>query len=105
MTSPTHLTAQQIADLKLDGLPRSAHRIRVWAAKHGWAFVQHPDCLGGRHFAVASLPAAAQVDLKARKPLKRRPEPARSSGPIAQRACRALVAAIQAFSLEMWGDA
>jgi putative transposase len=67
MKLKTHLTAQEIADLKLDGLPTSARRVRSWAADRGWDFFEKSDKFGGRHFAIASLPEAAQADLKARR--------------------------------------
>ncbi|WP_156317946.1 DDE-type integrase/transposase/recombinase [Blastomonas sp. AAP25] len=71
MKLQTHLTAQQIADLKLEGLPRSAYRVRERALAENWDCVERPDTLGGRHFSVASLPDAARADLLARQASKR----------------------------------
>jgi hypothetical protein len=111
MKRQTHLTAQQIADLKLEGMPTSARRVRSWAEDRGWEFIAKPDNQGGRHFAISSLPASAQADLKARWAGQRKAAPSASNthdGPgrsLGDRACRALAAALQTFADEMWGDA
>ncbi|WP_066213328.1 DDE-type integrase/transposase/recombinase [Blastomonas sp. CCH5-A3] len=75
MKVQTHLTAQQIADLKLDGLPRSAYRIRERALAEGWEYLERPATLGGRHFSIAALPEAARADLLAREAAKRSDTP------------------------------
>ena len=73
MKRQTHLTAQQIADLKLDGLPTTPQRVNSWAHSLGWSFIDQARKKGGRHFAIADLPEAAQADLKARWASKRKP--------------------------------
>lgn len=75
MKVQTHLTAQQIADLKLDGLPSSAYRIRERALAEGWDYLERPATLGGRHFSIAALPEAARADLLAREAAKRSDTP------------------------------
>lgn len=74
MKLKTHLTAQEIADLKLDGMPGTVQRICSWAQKQGWDYVEKARKQGGRHFAIASLPASAQADLKARWSSNRKPK-------------------------------
>lgn len=66
MKARTHLTAQEIADLKLDGLPGTARGITMRAGNDSWSHIDKPRKQGGRHFAIASLPEAAQADLQAR---------------------------------------
>ena len=111
MKRQTHLTAQQIADLKLDGLPGSAWRVLVRADREGWSYEEKPRKQGGRHFAISSLPASAQADLKARWSGQRKAAPSASNThdgkgrSLGDRACRALAAALQTFADEMWGDA
>jgi transposase InsO family protein len=75
MKVQTHLTAQQIADLKLEGLPRSAFGIRDRALVEGWDYVERPRKLGGRQFSIAALPEAARADLLAREAAKRSDTP------------------------------
>lgn len=79
MKRQTHLTAQQIADLKLDGMPGSAWRVLVRADREGWSYEEKARKQGGRHFAIASLPASAQADLKARWCGNRKPKPSASN--------------------------
>ncbi len=109
MKRQTHLTAQQIADLKLEGLPCTARGVLNWALDQGWSYEEKARKQGGRHFAISSLPASAQADLKARWAGQRK---ARASNTqdgkgrsLGDRVCRALAAALQTFADEMWGDA
>lgn len=67
MKLQTHLSAQEIADLKLEGLPGSARGIAMRALNEGWEFAEQPRSRGGRHFSISSLPAEAQADLLARR--------------------------------------
>jgi len=111
MKRQTHLTAQQIADLKLEGMPTSARRVLAWADRYQWEYQQKARQQGGRHFAISSLPASAQADLKARWAGQRKAAPSASNThdgkgrSLGDRACRALAAALQTFADEMWGDA
>ncbi|OHC96611.1 MAG: hypothetical protein A2792_19750 [Sphingomonadales bacterium RIFCSPHIGHO2_01_FULL_65_20] len=79
MKRQTHLTAQQIADLKLEGMPGTPKAVRTWAVNQGWDFFDKPDKFGGRHFAISSLPASAQADLKARWAGQRKARPTASN--------------------------
>jgi transposase InsO family protein len=79
MKRQTHLTAQQIADLKLEGMPTSARRVLAWADRYQWEYQQKARQQGGRHFAISSLPASAQADLKARWAGQRKARPTASN--------------------------
>lgn len=79
MKRQTHLTAQQIADLKLEGLPCTARGVLNWALDQGWSYEEKARKQGGRHFAISSLPASAQADLKARWAGQRKARPSASN--------------------------
>lgn len=63
----THLSAQEIASLELEGLPATRAGVRQRADRDGWAFVARPGRGGGRAYAVADLPASARRDLDDRR--------------------------------------
>lgn len=64
----THLSAQEIAKLRLDGLPTTRARVRGRAAAEGWPF-ELRTVRGGeaQFYAVTGLPEAARADLFARR--------------------------------------
>lgn len=62
-----HLSAQEIASLELEGLPATREGVRLRAEREGWASIERQARGGGRCYAVASLPAAAQADLRDRQ--------------------------------------
>lgn len=64
---PGYLSAQDIADLALAGLPATKRRINDIAARDNWPFVDRVGRGGGRLYATASLPAAALKDLLNRR--------------------------------------
>ncbi len=72
MTAPvisaTHLNAQEIADLRLAGLPTTKTGVRVRAATEGWPF-ELRKVRGGEasFYAVSGLPEAARIDLTERR--------------------------------------
>lgn len=62
----THLSAAEIARLRLEGLPRTKEGVRLAAIAAGWVAELRPGPGGGRWFPVSVLPAAAQADLARR---------------------------------------
>ncbi|WP_289145048.1 Mu transposase C-terminal domain-containing protein [uncultured Sphingobium sp.] len=64
----THLNAQEIADLRLAGLPTTKTGVRVRATGEGWPF-ETRKVRGGEasFYAVAGLPDAARADLMGRR--------------------------------------
>ncbi len=61
----THLSAREIADLKVPGLPASVRRIQLKAQAEGWASRRRGKVGGELEFALASLPTAAQEHIRA----------------------------------------
>ena len=59
----THLSAQEIAALALDGLPETKRGVHLLAERAGWASVPRQGRGGGRVYAVADLPERARRDL------------------------------------------
>ncbi len=64
----THLSAQDIADLRLNGLPSTKAGVRVRASTEGWPF-ELRKVRGGEasFYSVAGLPDAARADLISRR--------------------------------------
>ena len=64
VSQATHLSAQEIADLRLDGLPTTKTGVRVRASNEGWPF-ELRKVRGGEacFYSVAGLPDAARADL------------------------------------------
>ncbi|MGE4321784.1 MAG: Mu transposase C-terminal domain-containing protein [Sphingobium sp.] len=64
----THLSAQEIADLRLAGLPTTKKGVQVRAATEGWPF-EVRKVRGGdaRFYLTTGLPDAARVDLMGRR--------------------------------------
>lgn len=62
----THLSAAEIARLRLDGLPATKKGVHKAALAANWAAERRPGPGAGRWFSVAALPAAAQADLARR---------------------------------------
>lgn len=64
----SHLSAQEIADLRLAGLPTTKTGVRVRAATEGWLF-EARKVRGGEacFYAVSGLPTAAREDLLQRR--------------------------------------
>ena len=59
----THLSAQEIAALALDGLPETKRGVQLVADRGGWRWEPRVGRGGGRVYAVADLPEAARRDL------------------------------------------
>ncbi|WP_300113406.1 Mu transposase C-terminal domain-containing protein [Sphingobium sp.] len=68
VSQATHLSAQEIADLRLDGLPTTKTGVRVRASTEGWPF-ELRKVRGGEacFYSVAGLPDAARADLLGRR--------------------------------------
>lgn len=78
-----HLSAQQIADLCLPGLPITKRRVNAAAERLGWRFVDRIGRGGGRLYAIADLPQAAREALITRQFLNieaTAPRPGRPAG-------------------------
>ena len=58
----THLSAQEIAALALDGLPETKRGVQLLAERAGWSSVPRVGRGGGRCYAVADLPEGARRD-------------------------------------------
>lgn len=61
-----YLSAQQIADLRLTGLPTTKFGINRRANADGWSYIDRPGRGGGRLYAITGLPAEAAADYAAR---------------------------------------
>ena len=59
----TWLTARQIADLRLSGLPATKPGILLRAEREEWSFRERAGRGGGREFPVSALPAEARAEL------------------------------------------
>lgn len=59
----THLSAHEIASLALDGMPETKRGVQRLADRCEWAWIDRAGRGGGRLYAVADLPLAAQRDL------------------------------------------
>lgn len=59
----THLSAQEIASLALDGLPETKRGIQLLAERTGWNWMPRAGRGGGRMYLVADLPERARRDL------------------------------------------
>lgn len=59
----THLSAHEIAMLELEGLPATRQGVINRAAREGWSWIERRGKGGGKCYAVADLPHAAQRDL------------------------------------------
>jgi transposase InsO family protein len=62
----THLSADQLAKLGLDGLPKTKRGIHMRAEAEGWSAVRRSGRGGGLLYALADLPASAQIDIAGR---------------------------------------
>lgn len=65
----SHYTAQELAELRLDGLPIGVAQVRRMARAQGWRFLKlrpRQDRRSVRFFIAADLPAEAQADLGSR---------------------------------------
>lgn len=60
---PGYVSAVELADAALPGLPTSRRRVDARAAAENWAFIDRAGRGGGRLYRVADLPAAAQQAL------------------------------------------
>jgi len=58
----THLSAQEIAALALDGLPETKRGVQLFAERAGWSSIPRVGRGGGRAFAVGDLPERARRD-------------------------------------------
>lgn len=58
-----HLSAGQIARLKLPGLPVTERGVQMMAGRQNWPWTARPGRGGGRLYAVAGLPEAARAAL------------------------------------------
>lgn len=58
----THLSAQEIAALALDGLPETKRGVQLLAERAGWSSVPRVGRGGGRCYAVADFPERARRD-------------------------------------------
>jgi putative transposase len=65
---PGHLSAAELAELKLPGLPATKRGVQLLAAREGWPFEAAP-ARGGevRRYAVTNLPVAARRTLEQRR--------------------------------------
>lgn len=79
---PRWLSAQEIADLALEGLPTSRYRVTQRADKERWSFKDRPKKDGGRLYAVTSLPIDARADLIARHQATAASEQAQPRNPV-----------------------
>ncbi len=61
---PGYVSAQELADASLPGLPTTKRRINARAAADGWAYIDRLGRGGGRLYRVADLPAVAQDALR-----------------------------------------
>lgn len=61
-----HLSAAEIAQLRLAGLPASERHVRRIAAEQGWVRVQRPGPGAGYWYAIGNLPEPARADLAGR---------------------------------------
>lgn len=59
----THLSAQEIAALELDGLPATKRGVQLRAQRAGWSSIIRQGHGGGRLYAVADLPQSARRDI------------------------------------------
>lgn len=68
MTSPVsrYLSAREIAELRLAGLPTTPQRVKARANVEGWPFVERAGRGGGRLYDWMDLPAQARTDYMAR---------------------------------------
>lgn len=62
-----HISAAQLAELKLCGLPSVKRLINRRAVREGWRFIDRVGKGGGRLYAIADLPEEARRDLIARR--------------------------------------
>lgn len=60
---PRFLSAPELVELQLEGLPTSRRGIDMRADKEGWAYRDRRGKGGGRLYAVTSLPVGARADL------------------------------------------
>lgn len=65
---PRYLSAQEIADLELEGLPASKRKVNERAGRENWRWIERKGRGGGRLYCVKSLPVEAREDLLARRP-------------------------------------
>lgn len=63
----THLSANEIAALRLAGLPGTKRGVLLLADRAGWGRVDRPGPGGGFWYSIESLPDAARADLDARR--------------------------------------
>lgn len=59
----THLSAQEIAALALDGLPETKRGVQMLADRAGWTWTPRVGRGGGRLYAIGDLPERARRDL------------------------------------------
>lgn len=64
---PSYMGAQQLADLKLTGLPTTKYHVLKLAERQGWWSVERIGRGGGRLYAIADLPESALRDLTDRR--------------------------------------
>ena len=69
---PSYLSARQIAELALDGLPTSKRQVNARAERESWLYRNRKGRGGGRLYATSSLPIDAQIDLATRRPAPER---------------------------------
>ena len=61
--APKHLSAQEIADLQLAGLPADKSNVNRRAKRENWRWTERAGPGGGRLYAISSLPELARQDL------------------------------------------
>lgn len=76
----THLSAAEIAQLRLAGLPATKRGVLLLAGKAGWHRVDRPGPGGGFWFAVTELPEGARADLARRQAAANDAQPQRGRG-------------------------
>lgn len=74
----THLSAKEVALLRLDGMPATGNGVRLRAEREDWRYIDRAGRGGGRSYLVADLPEAARIDLDLRRAAL--PAPARPVG-------------------------
>jgi len=63
LTGRSHLSAQEIAALALDGLPETKRGVQLLAERAGWTSIPRVGRGGGRLYAIGDLPERARRDL------------------------------------------
>jgi lambda repressor-like predicted transcriptional regulator len=73
----THLSAAQLAQLALPGLPKSKRGVQFVADRESWPWIERPGRGGGRLYAIENLPEPARKALEGPAPASSPPTCAR----------------------------